>query len=119
MIQSDVPPTFETPLKKKTKKFKKWESWKLKVKWPFYAFNSDLHPAFKVKLPQHSKKVEKNEKVETNENIEKEGKGCHITYLRVAFTVQSNTPPNFEKKLRKISKRKTKRLIANCVHHSK
>ena len=59
------------------------------------AFDSELRPSFKDKFPQQSKKVK------TNENIEKEGKGCHITYLRVAFTVQSNTPPNFEKKLRK------------------
>ena len=73
MIQSDVPPTFEKSWEK-TKKLREWKSWKWKVKGPFYAFNSDLHPAFKVKLPQHSKKVEKNEKVETNENIEKEGK---------------------------------------------
>ena len=67
------------------------------------AFDSELRPSFKDKFPQQSKKVK------TNENIEKEGKGCHITYLRVAFTVQSNTPPNFEKKkLRKNFKTKNK-----------
>ena len=55
MIQIDVPTTFEKKLRKneKVEKMEK-KSWKWKVKGPFYAFNSDLHPAFKVKLPQHS-----------------------------------------------------------------
>ena len=112
---------FWKKVEKKTKKLRKWKSWKWKVKVPFYAFNSDLHPSFKVKLPQHSKKVEKNEKVGTNENIEKKGKGDHIIYLRVSFMVQSNIPPTFEKSWEKISKRKIKGLIpvANCVHRSK
>ena len=67
-----------------------------------YAFNSELRPSFKDKFPQQSKKFE------TNENIEKEGKGDHIIYLRVSFTVQSNIPPTFEKKLRKNVKTKNK-----------
>ena len=66
------------------------------------AFDSELRPSFKDKFPQQSKKVE------TNENIEKKRKGSHITYLRVAFTVQSNTPPNFEKSLEKKIKTKNK-----------
>ena len=68
----------------------------------YTVFDSELRPSFKDKFPQQSKKVE------TNENIEKEGRGYHVIYLRVSFMVQSNIPPTFEKKLRKNFKTKNK-----------
>ena len=86
------------------KKLRKWKSWKLKVKGLSYAFNSELCPLFKDKFPQQSKKFE------TNENIEKEGKGDHITSLRISFTVQSNIPPTFEKIWEKNVKTKNKEV---------
>ena len=52
--------------------------------------------------------MRKTKKLGQNENIEKKGKGDHIIYLRVSFTVQSNIPPTFEKKLRKNFKTKNK-----------
>ena len=72
----------------KAKKLRKWKSWKWKVKGPFYAFNSDLHPAFKVKLPQHSKKVEKNEKVGTKWKYWEKGK--RVSYYIFASFVHGS-----------------------------
>ena len=78
------------------------------MKGPFYAFNSDLHPAFKVKLPQHSKKLRKTKKLRQMKILRRRERGIilYICEFRSRFKVIF--PQLLKKKLRKNVKTKNK-----------